>query len=1116
MKRNLLRFIFPGLALLLGGGIAVSAALGEESKAPEASAPARVAEVEKTGTWDFGNADVMNAAVALSGTNEAGTVKAAEDNGLVLTVLANGASFRNNGNNLQVRKGAEFRVPVATDEDIVTIKGYPGYSYYSINGGAEINNSNDNPVTTYKAKSSDVQRGYVSVVSTNDNNYYYSLSVEQMKPRQLLSLTNAPASAVFDLSQGVAKPNVTFTEADYFLTSKIVCGSAITLDGKDNKSLSETWFNPTTKQSGANDDGSVRFLIQPKHGLKFTPSKVSFKSTRFGTDGGYINVAWVNSDGTTVSLATDQKPPRDNATPNKGEYSYTITDGKASDGACGLVVYVYDLANGKRIGFCDVTIEGTMDGNEVEVPVLESFKVNGETYMAEDIFEADGDGYVASVALASTATIVSSVNPLTEVVASKGTVGTILYEGDADKCKVTIPLTLNDVTINYIVNVIRKPIFTLTYFNTDGSAMGTQQVEMDQPIVDFAVDYTTAKADEGFKVRGWFLKPTGGKKATVNDIVLDNMSLYAYATEIEVESPSKKYNFDLRSETFYPEDHEAFSTTAGYWHDATHGWAFKNGDKIELLVGPKATVSIALCRYGYGTSITATDAAGTEIAKVAGVSTDQIDGEIVAFNYEGQGGVITLSIESTGEMYIHSVKIVNTSEVTYVNEGQWFYVKAGDAQSLIDVIEAVSAFNTSRDAARAFVYIPDGTYDLRETVLTNISGHNISLIGQSRSGVLIVNRPHYSTEGIATTATLMNTGTNLYIQDITIQNALDYYATIDGKQVGGRAVAFWDKGLNTVCKNVTLLSYQDTYYSNNIDGNYYWETSEIHGTVDFLCGEGTMFMEDCRIVVEKRNRDGSGGCTITAPSTKAGNRYGYVFNNCFIENYAKEYNLGRAWSNEPRAAYINTTVNDSKIVAKRWTSDGMNVAAKEFVEYNTKDVNGNVVSPASHVVKFIKGANVNEMETILTAEQAAEFTVEKVFTDWAPATLAKQVAAPKAAYASGKITWEAVDGAMAYAIFKDGELLAIVEGNSYDVAAAENNTSNYTICALNPMGGFSAVAPVDGLNSIEIIETTPAEVISTVYYNIQGVKVDSSFKGVVVKVDTLSDGSTVTSKVINR
>lgn len=74
--------------------------------------------------------------------------------------------------------------------------------------------------------------------------------------------------------------------------------------------------------------------------------------------------------------------------------------------------------------------------------------------------------------------------------------------------------------------------------------------------------------------------------------------------------------------------------------------------------------------------------------------------------------------------------------------------------------------------------------------------------------------PVWLLKRIGTTATFLNHSTNLYLH-MTIQNALDYYGTIANAQAGGRAVVLQDKGNNTICKNVEMISYQDTYYSNN-------------------------------------------------------------------------------------------------------------------------------------------------------------------------------------------------------------------------------------------------------------------------------------------------------------
>ena len=137
-------------------------------------------------------------------------------------------------------------------------------------------------------------------------------------------------------------------------------------------------------------------------------------------------------------------------------------------------------------------------------------------------------------------------------------------------------------------------------------------------------------------------------------------------------------------------------------------------------------------------------------------------------------------------------------------------------------------------------------------VLTTISKNNISIIGQSMEGVIIKNAPDAMKESIDKTATIkINKNVEgTYLQDLTIQNALDYY-----KNDNGRAVALWDQGTQTVCKNVRLLSYQDTYYSNLQGAVKYFEDCEIHGTVDFICGDGSVYFKNNLLYCEKRKKE---------------------------------------------------------------------------------------------------------------------------------------------------------------------------------------------------------------------------------------------------------------------
>ena len=345
------------------------------------------------------------------------------------------------------------------------------------------------------------------------------------------------------------------------------------------------------------------------------------------------------------------------------------------------------------------------------------------------------------------------------------------------------------------------------------------------------------------------------------------------------------------------------------------------------------------------------------------------------------------------------------------------------------------------------------------------------------------------------------------MQDLTLQNALDYYASGSA----GRAVCLQDKGDNTICKNVRMLSYQDTYYSNG-NGKYYWEDSDIHGTVDFLCGGGDVYYNRCTFVTELRQADGKGECTIAAPYTDNGCKWGYVMNDCTVDAKSEKFNFGRAWGGTPRLAYINTTLlQPEKINATRFTTGGMNVPADKFVEYNTMDASGKVVSPASNVLKFTKDKKVNEMETILTAEQAAEYALDKVFPTWTPAEYTKQVELGLLATDGNNITWAAAEGAKAYAVFYKMQYVGMTAATSWPIAAGEK-ADDFVVRPANAMGGFGGGSTTTtGVNSLKV---NAENVVSTMFYDLQGARVDGSQRGVLLMVQKMTDGSTRTVKIV--
>ena len=256
---------------------------------------------------------------------------------------------------------------------------------------------------------------------------------------------------------------------------RIFHGSHLILKDKSTHgSVTETRFQPTVaNESAPSADNAIQFLFRPYPGLKFTPTKVSAKATRFGTDGGKLDFAWINPDGTTVSLATEQVANRNNKSDAPSDFAFDVTGATVAEGECGLLINLYSLGDTKQVGFADIVIEGTLSGEKQEIPILASFKANGTEYNVEDIFEIVGDDYVANIELFKADNMISQNNPLTDVTAKAGTVGTITYAGDDQKTTVTIPVTHNNITMKWVANFVRKPFYTLTYIDTDGKTVIT-------------------------------------------------------------------------------------------------------------------------------------------------------------------------------------------------------------------------------------------------------------------------------------------------------------------------------------------------------------------------------------------------------------------------------------------------------------------------------------------------------------------------------------------------------------------------------------------------------------------------------------------------------------------
>lgn len=1034
-----------------------------------------------TAVWDFQKnlPEGINTAANFQ-SNEGDLASTVE--GITMHVNATIGKLKGRPSDAQFNAGTILQIPVKSANDVVTVTSYPNYHNLTVGGKAATED-----VTEYNATSAEVAKGYVEVVATGQS-YLYQIKVVHVSAIQEKALYTTDFTEWKKIDGKTANNTLVDLKTLYSKEAFTMTlnGVEINPTGTNTKFADRTGYMKTLKYTGEYSTAEPSAVTSPLASI----TKITLhQAATGGTRGIKVSVKgdgdadWVTIHNVSIVTTSGEDLTLD---VNRTNCQIKFEGFKLSQNA-----YVTDLA-----------IYGNVDMSKT--PMLGSFSLNGTKYSAVDIFNEDASGKQFATLLVSKKTnLISETNPLTDIVAANGNIKSTTYtttgEGADQKTVVTIVVESNRDEVTYELTVAFKPDFTLTYYNIDGTtAIGTQKVEQDANIANFKEGIEDkVTVSEGKKFRGWAgeLKKDS-KKFTTSSVITADTKLYALVTDIETASETARYDYDLQKEGFDINDHEAISVEGnGKWHDATHGWSFEATDKLKVKMGGKGYIKMNLCQYSKSGKITLLDPKGNEVSSINAKPTK--DGNLgILQNESTESGEYTLTFDA--DTYIHSLSIVNMTTPVYTQNGNWMEVKAGDAQGFITALEIANGNNIETNAARTYIFLPNGTYDLGDKCLTPISGNNISIIGESMDNTIIVNKPEV--EGIGVTATLFNTSTGLYMQDLTLKNAYPFDKST------GRAVCLQDKGTQTICKNVKMLSYQDTYYSNNNKGQYYFEGSDIHGIVDFICGGGDVFFNKCTLRLEPGK-----GSYITAPYTD-GTDYGYVFDGCKIVGSATDsFTFGRSWGGTAKCAFLNTILDKNaaaNIASTRWTTDGMNVVAKNFFEYNTVDENGKVISPAENIVKFTKDKEISEYNTIITAEKAAEFNLNKVFTNWKPADLASQTTATAATLDSDKLSW--TGDAQMYLVAKDGKFFALTTEKSVNL---NGEKGTFTVRAANQMGGFGATTNSVS-TGIRNITSATAAVIKTAIYAADGTQLSNLQKGINIIVKTLADGSKKTSKVI--
>ena len=526
--------------------------------------------------------------------------------------------------------------------------------------------------------------------------------------------------------------------------------------------------------------------------------------------------------------------------------------------------------------------------------------------------------------------------------------------------------------------------------------------------------------------------------------------------------------------------------------------------------------------------------------------TGTVSGKTITFAYKGLSYAteytFALAAGSVADLTDNAIK----SDITFSFTTK---EKPAVAKALYDFIvptngtftEALAAAAKRADTSKRFrIFIKQGDYKIPanpNSMVTGIDGKqypsattymntpNVSIIGESNENTSITNTvPAVESsngynianvlEGIGRgdVLSLESGATNTYFQDIKMYSSMG-----DGK---GRDIVLNDKSNKTICKNVNLWAYQDTYVSNNQRGRFYFEGGILRGNTDYLCGKGDVYYNNVDLLM-----CGTGYLAVPSQPTK----YGYIFKDCTIKDGSStgingKYKLGRPWGKgTPIALFIDTKM---EVIPTAAGWDEMSGGyPKRFAEYNSTTATGTAVDlsgrkqvydayDAKDGNNYTNRRNETAESPVLTAEEAAFYTIETVMgadDDWDPTAATEQASAPtNVKIAGNNLTWDNSNYALLWAVCKNGKVVDFTVEPTY---AVDDASATWSVRAANEMGGLGEATVASTSTGIENIATS-SDVLSTKIYSADGVQVSKLQRGINIVVKTMTDGSKKTSKVV--
>ena len=258
----------------------------------------------------------------------------------------------------------------------------------------------------------------------------------------------------------------------------------------------------------------------------------------------------------------------------------------------------------------------------------------------------------------------------------------------------------------------------------------------------------------------------------------------------------------------------------------------------------------------------------------------------------------------------------------------------GEFRTIDEAIEVCRAF---MDYTKV-IYVKKGVY--KEKLIIPSWLTNITICGEDRDNTIITWDDHANIKmpvggldseaavkgkpmGTFRTYTLKVQGSYITLKDITIENNAAKL---------GQAVALHTEGDHILVQNCRLLGNQDTVYTGVGGTRVAFYDCYIEGTTDFIFGPSIAWFQNCEIHSKANSY-------ITAASTPAGQKYGYVFYKCRLtadKDVDKVY-LGRPWRQFAATIFMDCELG-KHIRPEGWHNwnNAKNEETARYAEYGNK------------------------------------------------------------------------------------------------------------------------------------------------------------------------------------